>query len=476
MHDIWRRGLPSIGCDFPATSRFPLLNAALDETERNIQAPRPLIFFGALTALSVAIQGRFDVRKPTAQCVPTALLMLAIADSGERKSSSENIFLGPVREFQKEQEVGWRRRLGEWEVREKIWDAKNKQLLRGIEKSTCKGVCTEVIEARLMQHALLRPLRPRQFKMLYDDSTPEATYFSGYQNIPSVGVISSEGGFKNRAFGDVPKINAAWSDDPIVVDRKTAGSYELHNFRMTVSFMTQPSDFNSYIEKHGESTRGSGLWARFLVCAPESTQGARILGSSTLSWEHVKGYEGRLRELLADNLVLLDSPHEVRNVIKFSPDAHRRWLEVFNEIELNIKPGGRFCEAGDHASKLMDNISRVAAVLHVFEGFDGDISLGVLNFSIDFCLWCSDEFCRLFVPPKEADIDIHALRVWFDRFYSDGYRDVKKNHILQCGPRRLRNKKRLDAALDELYSLGEISYFEQGSTLIVDFSNIDRAL
>jgi hypothetical protein len=263
-----------------------------------------------------------------------------------------------------------------------------------------------------------------------------------------------------------------WSGDPIVVDRKTAESYELYESRLTVSFMTQPSAFKSYIETRGENARGSGLWARFLVCFPESTQGERPLTNSTLSWAHIKLYEERLRELLSDNLVLLDSPHKQRKVIQFSADACDKWLEAFNEIESNIKFGGRFCEAGDHASKLMDNISRVAAILHVFEGYDGDISLGTLNFAIDFCVWCSDDFCKLFVPPREIDLDVNELRVWFDRCYVNGYREVKKNHILQCGPRRLRNKKRLEAALDALYSQGEISYFEHGSTLLVDFSKI----
>ncbi|MGE6793261.1 YfjI family protein [Pseudomonas guineae] len=472
MHDIFRRGLPSIGSNFPSTSRFPILNAALDEAERNIQSPRPLIVFGALTALSVAIQGRFDVRKPIGQCVPLSLLLLAAAYSGERKTSSENVFVDPVREFQKEQEVGWRKRLAEWEVRTKIWDIENKQLLRKFEKSASKGFSTRFFEAQLMQHASLRPQRPRQFKLFYDDSTTEALYFGGYQNIPSVGVISSEGGLKGRVFSDIPKINMTWSNDPIVIDRKTAESFELHNFRMTVSFMTQPSAFKSYIEKNGESARGSGLWARFLVCAPESTQGSRVLENSTLSWEHVKVYKDRLRVLLASNLILVDSPNEPREVVQFSTDAHDRWLEVFNEIELNIKAGGRFCEAGDHASKLMDNISRVAGILHIFEGYSGDISLGVLNFAIDFCLWCSDEFYKLFVPPREVDLDVHELRDWFDKYYSDGYLEVKKNHILQCGPRKFRNKKRLDRALEELYSLGEISYSEQGSTLLVNFSMI----
>ncbi|MDD0973202.1 MULTISPECIES: YfjI family protein [Pseudomonas] len=470
MFESKGKGLPPINSKFPASLQFPLLNSAIDEVERNIQSPRPLIFFGALTAISVAAQGRFDVRKPIGQCVPLSLLMLAIASSGERKSSSENVFLEPVREFQKTQDVVWRAQLGEWEVRDKIWLAKNKELLKRVEKASSRGECTELVEQELIANALVRPVRPRQCKMIYEDSTSEALFCGLYQNIPTAGIISSEGGLKGRAFNDLSKQNAMWSGDPVVVDRKTAESYELHGARLTVSFMTQPSAFKSYIDSHGEKSRGSGLWARFLVCFPESTQGTRVLSGATISWDHINNYAGRLKELLSYNLGLLHSPNQKRKIISFAPAACERWLQVFNDIESEIREGGRFYAAGDHASKLADNIARVAALLHVFEGFDSDISIETLNFAIDFCLWCSDEFYRLFVPPREIDLDVYELRAWFDKYREDGFENVRKNSILQYGPRRLRSKIRLDAALDELISLGEISYSEQGSTLVVDFS------
>ncbi|WP_083293880.1 DUF3987 domain-containing protein [Pseudomonas lundensis] len=93
-----KRGLPQCGSPFPRCAPLPLIGAAIDEAENNIQAPLPLILFSALTAISVSMQGLFDVRKPNGQCVPVSLMLLSIANSGERKSTAENIFLAPVRE------------------------------------------------------------------------------------------------------------------------------------------------------------------------------------------------------------------------------------------------------------------------------------------------------------------------------------------------------------------------------------------
>ena len=81
---------------FPNYMPLPLLSAAVDEAQNNIKAPRPLIFSTALAAIAVAIQGLFDVRKPNGQRVPLSLMLLTIANSGERKSTVENVFLGAI--------------------------------------------------------------------------------------------------------------------------------------------------------------------------------------------------------------------------------------------------------------------------------------------------------------------------------------------------------------------------------------------
>jgi hypothetical protein len=176
-----------------------------------------------------------------------------------------------------------------------------------------------------------------------------------------------------------------------------------------------------------------------------------------------------MEQLLICNLDLLGNPCKKREAIGFSPAAGKLWMEIYNEIESGIPEGGRFYAAGDLASKLADNIARVAALLHIFAGGGGDITLHALEFSIDFCLWCSDEFFRLFIPPREIDVDVSQLREWFDTKFDVGYRKIRRNEIMQFGPRRIRNKKRLDACLDEMISQGVISCFESGGSSFVRF-------
>ena len=450
--------LPISGVPFPLHMPLPLLQAAVDEAQNNIMAPRPLIFTSALTAIAVVLQGLIDVRKPNGQVVPTSLMLLAIANSGERKSTVENIFLGPVRNFQQLQSTIYQNQVRQWRVQRRIWEAQDKVILKGITKKGSHEQPTQDEEQQLLAHQENLPVEPKEFKLLYEDSTPEALFLGLHQNLPTAGLTSSEGGgvLGGRALNDLSKMNAIWSGDSIPVDRKTVESFDLIGARLTVSIMAQESAVSDYMERRGEKSRGSGLWARFLVCHPPSTQGYRVPLNVTQSREHCDHFVKRMTELLQQNVVLLQGPAREKQVIKFTSEAADRWHGIANAIELAIQPGGRFEAAGDHASKLADNIARVAALFHCFEKFDGDIALNTLNTAIDFCFSCSDEFLKLFIPPPQEYLDACELDNWFNRFRITGKRFVRKNNILQHGPNKLRKQDRLDRALEVLCSEGHI--------------------
>ncbi len=369
-------------------------------------------------------------------------------------------------------DIAFAEELRVWEVKQSIWEMKNKEIFRCIVKSTREEESSLFWEEEAIEHAKLKPMRPRRFKMIYDDTTSEALMFGMFQNIPSAGLISTEANLKNKAFRDLPKMNSLWGGDPITVDRKTAESYELNDARLTVAFMTQPAAFGSFVSDNGEILRGSGLWARFLVGKPISTQGYRGFDYSTVSLEHRKKFEERIKALLELNVDVLKKGKRARQTISFSPEAADLWVKMFNEIEAGIRVGGRFEGAGDLASKLADNISRVAALVHIFEGESEIISLASLRFAIDYCTWCSDEFYRIFMPAPEAEVNAARLLRFLKDERQAGCLEIKKNDILIYGPKCVRKKDKLNPALDELVSAGYVSIFRRGKTCFVDISGV----
>ena len=446
---------------------LPVILGAIDEAERNIKAPRALVFSSALTAIATAAQGSIDVCKPNGQVVPASLMLLTVANSGERKSTAENVFMRGVRSFQDEMDVIYQTELSDWSARQSIWEVRRKAILKKtllLDQEEGGDACKQ-----LMEHQARAPVKPRRFKLLYEDATSEALFLGLHQNIPVAGLISSEGGgvLTGKAFNDLSKQNALWSGDVITVDRVSAESYEVRG-RLTVSLMVQESSFFSYMEKHGEKSRGSGLWARFLVCSPESTQGTRFIAEGGAPWDCCESFSERIGEILKNSVEFLSDSTRPKLLVRFSQAAVHRWLSIFNGVESEIRPGGRYFGIGDHASKLADNIARVAALFHFFEKRSGDIAVETLEAAIDVCFWYSDEFLRMFSSPPQEEIDAKKLDAWLQLKRESRERFVPKNSILKLGPNQLRDVKRLDPAIEVLVAQGKVLLSKFGKVTYVD--------
>ena len=154
-------------------------------------------------------------------------------------------------------------------------------------------------------------------------------------------------------------------------------------------------------------------------------------------------------------------------LLSFSAPAQIEWESIFNNIEFSIRPGGEFCEARDYASKVAENIARLAGVFHAFEGYEGTkISVETLRSATTVVLWFTQEFVRLFSPPDplhETIQDAYLLQDWLVKLVrSRGWDIVQKNFVLQRGPNQLRTKDRLEWALNCLQAGGRLTLVKQG--------------
>lgn len=144
-------------------------------------------------------------------------------------------------------------------------EGKRKVILKKINKNTDKGINSSEEELLFSAHEKSKPLGPRQYKMVYDDATSEALFFGLYSNLPSAGLISSEGAgiLNGGALNDLSKQNSLWSGDSITVDRVSVESYQVTDSRLTISVMLQASAFKEYMERRGEKVVGQGCWLGF---------------------------------------------------------------------------------------------------------------------------------------------------------------------------------------------------------------------
>lgn len=80
-----------------ALNEFPLLKDMLIEVAEATQAPLELVLASALSTISLLCQPLIDVERPGKMIGPVSLMVISIAQSGERKSTVESMFMGAVR-------------------------------------------------------------------------------------------------------------------------------------------------------------------------------------------------------------------------------------------------------------------------------------------------------------------------------------------------------------------------------------------
>ncbi|MDH0148784.1 YfjI family protein [Stutzerimonas stutzeri] len=442
-----------------ALNEFPLLKEFVIEVAETTQAPLELALASALTVLSLLCQPLIDVRRPGDMIGPISLLIILIANSGERKTTVESIFLAWIREYIKQAMIQHKKELLAWEFRLEAWEARKRMLIKNMTKNAPATTEYLSFENELTLHQEQKPERPRAFKPIYEDATIAALIKGIRLDMPWVALMSSEGiSVLKGALNDFGKINSLWSGSHIEVARATTEGLSANDARLTVGIMVQHDVLREYLESKGDLARSVGLLSRALVFNPSSTQGTRFITEKTMNMEIMRRYNARVSQLLDQIMNRLHDETAPKIIINFSTDAESRWVSTYNKIEAGLQDGGEYERSKDHASKLSENVARVAAILHYFEGGDGTISLQELKSAEKIVLECSKTFREEFTFMPKIVNDAEALYNWLQLKCSDRkvFRWIEKNTILQKGPTRLRSASKLNQALDCLVATGRV--------------------
>lgn len=460
-HDI-ELSPPPLVWPFPVHALPKLFSDALEEGARNIQAPEPLVFAAMLASLSIACVGKTIVERPNGMRSPSGASMLTFAASGERKSSADRIYMKPVHDFQAKHDARFAKRLGEYMRAMDLWETKKKAADRNLKRTRKKGLPTKELESAIDALNLTKPTRPKGYKLISEDATPQALLKMLHLYHPVGGIFSSEGGtvFNAQTMQNLAICNKLVDGDPVHVERASSESFSIHNARFVISLMAQPGLGMEVVQKNGNAIRDLGTLARILFAFPDSTQGTRLIDGIETEWPMTALFNSALLKLLEKNCP--DDPESVEDtILKFSAAAKKVWIDDFNFIESSLGPGGYFSDVKDAASKHSEKVARTAALFHCLVSDTTVIEVETVRSATAVCRWYLEEFKRVFgekpQAPQELQ-DAHALGKWLhDRCVQyNGPMAIPRNHILQYGPAALRNKGRCQIALEILASRGEI--------------------
>lgn len=121
--------------DFPCDDLPPVLTGALQECRKNIQAPVALNVAAMLSTASIATQGLRDVELPNGLVCPISLMFFSVAESGERKTATDNKFANAIREFEAEQATAFRQGEPAFKAAMMAWSLKKQMLESALAKA-----------------------------------------------------------------------------------------------------------------------------------------------------------------------------------------------------------------------------------------------------------------------------------------------------------------------------------------------------
>ncbi|WP_411749429.1 YfjI family protein [Serratia marcescens] len=458
---------------FPLDSFPPLLRETILDVHECTQAPVPLIASSVMSALSLSCQGLIDVKVNDTVVSPVSLFLLVIANSGERKTTVDRMVLKPLYQHDARLISQFEDKGRDYEIEQQVWNEKQKAISSLFRKKTIKGQCIEELSQRLRKLLTEKPVPPKTRKRIYNNVTPEALQTAMHSHSAHVGLIADEGAnvLDRKVMNDLSFINSMWDGVSFHVDRKTTQSFTIENGRITLSVMVQKKPFDLYLKRQGERARGSGFFARCLpVLIDEhlTTQGGRFIKEHSSEIRFLEGFYQRINEILAEDV---GSDALIKRVcLSFEPSAQYAWEDIYNQIESRIGPDEEYANMNDFASKLANNVARLAALLSYFSEGECQVKRHYVDSAWSLCEWYMQQAVNIF--GNEGGYYEALLLAWLHREYSRTRRNhVRYNDIRRFGPNVLRKGKLLDRVIDSLEreEVIEIDYSRNGARVVYEY-------
>ena len=467
--------LQNDGQPYPLDALPTLAREAVEEVVGFVKAPVALAASSALSALSVAVQGLYDVERAPGLQGSCSLFMLSIAESGERKTTCDGFFKQALETHQREETERLKPMVDAHRADLDVWEAKKAGLKEAVKSAVKSGQSTHDLESDMRNMEAAKPQPVRVPTLVRGDDTPENLSWELMHGWPSAGVLSSEAGvvFGSHGMGgdsvtrNLALLNVLWDGGSIRTGRRTSDTYTLEGARLTMGLLVQDVTLRTFFDKSKGLARGTGFLARFLVAWPTSTMGTRMFTPAP-------GYD-RLGRFTARLLALLRTPPNIDDMgrlttvtLSLTHEAHVMWVKFHDQIEGMLGADGELQDVKDVASKIADNAARLACLFHVLESGAGAVSLDAMARGAKLATWHLTEaqrFLGQFALPRETEKAVRLdawLLAWCQRERTDrvGTRDAQR-----LGP--LRDKTAMDSAVAELVDMGRVRTERDGRKRLI---------
>jgi hypothetical protein len=354
---------------FPLEALGPELASAAEAICDVVQSPIEMCAGAVLASTSFAVSARVNIMLPTRQMKPISSWFWCVAESGERKTATDDQAFAPQKQHEKQLRARHKVALEDYEVRRKMWEAQAKAIEKQFKDPGAAGSEAHRKELEKLGPVPEKPLDPL---MMSSEFTFEGLVRCLNLGQPLYGIIGSEGGqfigghgmTEESKLRTITGLSAAWDGEPIKRVRATE-TVILCGRRIGMHLMIQPEVAATALGD--EILAKQGFLSRILACAPESLIGKRMHKASWPEATQVlQQYKDRMLSIMEMPYLLVpDTRNELEpRVVFFSAEAGQLFREFGDEVEKAMAPGGDEYESiRPFAAKLPEHAARLATAI-----------------------------------------------------------------------------------------------------------------
>lgn len=388
---------------FPISCLPPALQAYLKAVCDYAQIYPEQAVLPLLSVLSLCVQGKALVKYTgNNHTEQLCLYALTVASSGEKKSSSVNLFLKPVLKYQETYNKLHQDELSELKAKRESFNYRLTTAKRS------KNTPIEEVVKLQQEYDSLEIKSPLLLNVT--DVTAEYLVQEMKKQGGRMAIIDGEGGvfdvmsgmYSKKSGTDIDTYLKSYDGDLIVNGRKgDAENTIIKNPCLTIGLMTQTDHFAKVVKN--EQFIGRGLMQRFLFSFPDTLAGERKHTSPDIPKEVKEEYEDTISRLLN-----MQTPEE-KPIILHDKEAINVFEDYFYHVENGLKPNGIFEGMEAWANKQVARCLRIAAILHLCEHEASEpITGNEAQKAVSIATWSENQAIRAFSGVASMEKDTKA--------------------------------------------------------------------
>lgn len=392
------------GGAYPVDALGSLMGSAVRAAAEYIGAPLELCAQSALANAALSVQGHVNVIKPwNDKPGPISLFLLSVAESGDRKTTSDEALGGDAIVAHETAMEGdaYHERL-RYENEREAYDAAKAAAKARASKGESAGAKAIADALHALGDPPVAPLAPT---LTFGDPTIEGLHKQFMTGQPSSGLFSTEGGAfvggvgmsADNALKTAAQFSELWDGSPIKRLRAGDGLVVLRHRRLCFHLMMQPGAAHQWLSN--PTLRDQGIFSRLLVAAPKSLAGTRFHRPHRPELKRdLAAFNKHLGALLSHPLpASADKRGELEpRLLGVAPDACDMLVQFSDSIERQMGPDGKLSPVKGLAGKASDHAVRLAAVVGLFENLAQPLlDRGLMARGIKLAQWYLDEALRL---------------------------------------------------------------------------------